>query len=376
MASAEAHSIDQTSQWRAAIDELYESVGREQRLAQALGAFRPLFDAMAVSFFTAPDVHRPATSRTGTVGFSDQFLLEYHTHFNAHDEWAQAAMRRGNFGVGAVYRGSELVPWSELEKSYFGQRFVTRWGVSDLVAVIVEHGHADGVTSWLSFFRQRGQRPFALGHARAMAALAPHMRQVLRLHRRLAPRLAVGSTLREVAQRLDTPLALVGRDGGIVECNPAARAELSRPDGWWRQREGQLLVAENGLWRRLADCLPAAQDGGSLTLDLIGADKRAATLDVFSIQGAAADAIASHAAVAICTLRAGARDRMQALRSAFGLSAAEARIAEQLARGRSVADIAAAANLSLSTVRAQLAAVRGKMGVTRQSQIVAAVLAM
>ena len=58
----------------------------------------------------------------------------------------------------------------------------------------------------------------------------------------------------------------------------------------------------------------------------------------------------------------------------FGLSSAEARIAYLIARGETVADAAALQHVSEGTARAQLKAVFAKMSLTRQSELVAAVL--
>ncbi len=59
-----------SKQWLAAIDQLFDAVGREQRLAQALGELRPIFGAQAASFFTVADPTRPGASHTGAVGIS------------------------------------------------------------------------------------------------------------------------------------------------------------------------------------------------------------------------------------------------------------------------------------------------------------------
>lgn len=371
---------DHSMQWLAALDQLYDSVGREQRLAEALGAFRPFFGAQAVSFFTAPDARNPSTSHTGAVGMNDQMLIEYHAHFGPHDEWVNAAVRRSDFGTGAIYRGSELVDAQQLKQSYFGRHFLARHGVTDVLAAVVETGSATEPMSWASFHRMRQPTVFTEGDAASMAALAPHMRQVLRLHRRLAPQLAVGVTLRDMVQRLETPLVFVGADGRITDRNMAAEAALDATGGWLCMRAGRLFVTASGRWQDIATWLPSLRKGGpqhgALMLDLVNAQGRCAALEILPIQGAMADVLAQHPALAICTLKPGARDRIQALRGVHGLTATEARVAVQLAAGRSAAEIAAATKVSLSTVRSQLTAVRGKLGVRRQGQIVSVVLAL
>ena len=55
----------------------------------------------------------------------------------------------------------------------------------------------------------------------------------------------------------------------------------------------------------------------------------------------------------------------------FGLSPAEARLAQRIARGDSLEDIAADAGIKMPTARCQLASVFGKTGTNRQPKLVA-----
>ena len=67
------------------------------------------------------------------------------------------------------------------------------------------------------------------------------------------------------------------------------------------------------------------------------------------------------------------RPRIGVLRQAFGLTHAEARLAAQLAQGRSLRTIAAERRVSITTARAQLRSVLGKTHTHRQAELVALV---
>lgn len=367
--------LTRSPQWLAAIDHLYDAVGREHQLAQALGAFRHFFDAQSASFFTVADARHPQTSHIGAAGMTDQMLVEYHAHYSVHDAWVHAAVRRSDFGAGAVYRGSELVPRNEMQRTYFARNFLARHGISDVLAAVVEIGTGEGPTSFVSFHRFRERRPYTAAQARALRTLAPHMRQVLRLHRRLAPRLAVGATLHEIVRRLETPLVFLGADGLIVDRNLAAQAALADAHPWLRERAGRLCLARETGWQEIA---PELQTLGPdmLVLDLVNDVRRCAALELMPVQGAATDPFAEHPAVAIASLRRGARNKTLALRQVHGLSAAEARVAVQLTESRSATEIASAMGLSIATIRSHIAAAMGKLGVERQAQLVSVVLAL
>jgi len=362
-------------QWLAAIDQLYDAVGREQQLADALGAFRHFFGASSASFFTVADARHPHSSHVGAAGMSDQMLVEYHAHFSVHDEWVNAAVRRPDFATGAVYRGRELVTPGAMHRTYFARQFLARHGVTDVLAAVVETSTGAGPTSFVSFHRHRGQSAYTAAQARRLRSLAPHMRQVLRLHRRLAPRLAVGATLHELVQRLDAPLVFLAADGTIVDRNAAASAEMAAASPWLRERAGRLWLSQVAGWQALAAAWEAGCRDVSIH-DLVNAERQCATLELMPVEGAAAAAFAQYPVAAIACLRRGARSKTIALRQLHGLTTAEAKVALQIAEGRRAADIARQSGLSITTIRTQLSGAMAKLGADRQAQLVARVLAL
>ena len=371
--------MEVTLAWQAALDKLYDAVGRERQLAGALGEFRTFFGAQSASFFTLADPSRTRSLHTGAIGLRAELLLEYNAHFAEHDEWVKSALRRSDFCTGVVYRGQhDLMPLPEVMQTYFGRSFIAHHEVIDVLSCVVETFASDGALSWVTYFRHRGERPFAAQDVRGMARLAPHMRQVLRLHRRLAPQLALGATLRDVMQQLETPVFFVAEDGRITDRNAAAQVALGQRFGWLAERRGRLQVREAGQFEELSRWLAGLRrvPTTSLCIDLYNANDERAKFEVLPIQDALIDNMATHPAIAVCSLKPAPQDRVELLRKRFGTTAAESRVAVQLAQGQSVAEIAAELALSVSTVRSQLAAVRGKLGVRRQAQVVSAVLAL
>jgi DNA-binding CsgD family transcriptional regulator len=364
--------------WNDCVDRLYDAVGREHTLARALGDFMPFFEARGVTFLTIPDVRHPMSSHTGSVGVSEQSLLEYHSHFNVHDEWVLAAQRRSDFREGLVCSGSELVPRTRLRQSYFWKAFLSRHAVMDIVTAMVEMSPAAGPASFITFHRHDGQRPFARRDVQTLARLVPHLRHVLRLHRRLAPALAVGSTLLEVVQRIDTPVLFLAADGRIVQHNAAAGTALKARPGWLRQQSGGLGLATAQGWQTVDEALARlrADPQAHLALDLVSEDRRCASLGLMSVHGAISDHIAQHPAVAVATLKPGPRDVATALRTLHGLTPAEARTALLLVGGKTAADICTQTGQSMATVRSHIAAALGKLGLQRQAQLVARVMAL
>ena len=151
--------MHETTGWAAAIDRLYESVGQEERLAAALGDFREFFDARGVTFLSTPDPMSQQSAHVGAIGVSPESLVAYHSHFNRYDAWVQAAwVRDKGIFPGATYRGTDLVPRRDLQRSYFWKSFLVPHGVSDVLCCVVEAPGAASAASFVSFYRHAGDR--------------------------------------------------------------------------------------------------------------------------------------------------------------------------------------------------------------------------
>lgn len=178
--------------------------------------------------------------------------------------------------------------------------------------------------------------------------------------------------------RIDIPVLFVAQTGHVVERNAAAAAALNANPGWLRLQAGVLGLSTLQGWVAVDDAIAAlrARPQGQVTVDLVSAGRRSASLNLMTVHGAISDQIAQYPAIAMATLRPGPRDVAGTLRALHGLTRAEARVALQLVEGKSAADIAGGAALSIPTVRTHIAAAFGKLGLQRQTQLVARVLAL
>lgn len=362
------------AEWENSIDRLYDAVGREDRLAQALGAFRGYFGAQGVMFLTAPDATKVETMHIGAIGVSHASLVEYHSHFGQYDVWSKAAWRKNLYSQPGCYRGSELVPRQELKRSYFWNEFLLRDGVTDILVAMIDPPSESGPAMTLTFQRHHGQAPFVAGDVTRLALLAPHMRRAMRLHRRLAPTLAVGSTLLELFERLDVPMLFVAQDGSPVQINLAAQHVLDGPAAPLRLRAGRLGALGQQGWLELDSLLPRLQSEPSFDLKLLRQDGQNASLEVRRVHGAVTDRAAHHKAVAICTLHQTPLDPAVALREKFGLTTSEFRVARRLADGLTAEALAHELGVAVSTIRSHLKSAMAKVGVNRQAHLVAQVL--
>jgi DNA-binding CsgD family transcriptional regulator len=136
-----------------------------------------------------------------------------------------------------------------------------------------------------------------------------------------------------------------------VICSPAVERHLGTPNS----AERRLRLA--GIRRRLQT------EGSPVVIKQPGAPPLIVYLEH--------DAHAGRECFHIIDLNELPAPTLAALNAVFGLSAAEARLAQCLARGESVESAAQLLDIKLTTVRSQLAAIFEKTGTRRQAKLAA-----
>lgn len=159
---------------------------------------------------------------------------------------------------------------------------------------------------------------------------------------------------------------LLDETAGILAASPAARALLERGVGL-RESEGRLVVVDRAAAARLTHLVVSATrpkgDGGALDLG-------AGLTMMIAPCGTAAPG------VALVTIRTPPAQVLSTrlLRDLYGLTAAQAAVAERIAGGDTLEEVAAALAISLHTARSHLRQVFAKTGTARQSQLVSLLL--
>jgi DNA-binding CsgD family transcriptional regulator len=226
----------------------------------------------------------------------------------------------------------------------------------------------------LSLLRNGRQGPFDHAEARELVRLAPHFRRVISFSEKFAlggARASLGSL-----ERLGTPALVLDRQGAVRLMNPAAEALLGPHLSLVQRR---LRAAHPPSDRALQDLIAALRQTGAGRTARVAAPvpiqrpgRRPLIVEAMPIAGLVADVFQSLAAILLVTdLEARPVPREDALRSAFGLTPAEARLACRLAAGESLEEAAEALAIAKNTARIQLRAVFAKTGTARQGELVA-----
>ncbi len=179
---------------------------------------------------------------------------------------------------------------------------------------------------------------------------------------------ATGSLLASVLDSVDYGLLLLHSDGGIVHANRKAAALLQ--DGQVLRRSGGRVVAGAAAdMTEFHAALQAAADKGLRRLLSIGPG--AAPLPVALVPVQPGVALLMLARDHLCEALS-----IQGFARAHALTAAETRVLEALGRGVRPQAIAKAQGVTITTVRTQLGAIRGKLGVQSIFDIVHRIAAL
>ncbi len=346
----------------AAVPELWPEA--LHALAMACGA--PAATALPTTGLTCTTV---LVSRNG-AGVVEEGIRDgwFAPERNTRMARCMALVQRGRRGV---ITQQDAYSAEDLARDAFQHEYIQPNGYSTFAgAVLVE---APGIALSVSIERAIGQDAFMRDEVALMNQLFTHLRAA----GDLALRIGMASTQR-MADAFSTaghPVALLARDGSVIHMN--ARFERLVGDGVC-VRAGRL-----GSWQPDADRAFLAAIGkavgfdetthGPLTSIVLPRRNglRPLVAEVVPVVGLAHDVL--HLVAAIVTLTdleaAGSSPSATLLEQAFGLTPAEARLASQIAAGKTLADIALEEGSARETLRSRLKAIFEKTGTGRQAEL-------
>lgn len=241
----------------------------------------------------------------------------------------------------------------------------------------------DETNSFFCAMRGPDMPPFSDAECETLAELVPHLRRILRIYRRFAlldlDRIAALEGLDQISVGV-----IVAREDGTVVCTNRAAEDLLRTGTSLTLHDGKLHAKTQPDSKRIHDALSLATiparaetshplrisgSGSSDPLHLVAA-KLPGKHQPRSLALPQNDLVAFiFEADTQPHLR-----RWEHLQHVFGLLASEAKLAELLANGSSLAEAAEQLNLSVGSARQYLKRAFRKTGVHRQSDLVRKVL--
>ena len=367
MARAAKASLEELS---AAIEAIHEAALDDARWPDVLGLVGGFFRASMVTLWaedTAGAYHDiGGTERNGII---TQAYADYYLQLDmVHPVVSQAS-------GGSIVTDAMVMPRRELERTEFYTDFANRHGIQSCMEARVTAQPDDN--SYVTFTRSLRFGAFDTEDVGLLRLLMPHLRSALRTRRRLVSVAAEREAAVAAFDRLTQGVLVLDGDGQVLHANPPAEAILRAADGLVAV-QGRLRAAGRRDDAALQHALAEAATEGGRTLAIGRSSGRAAL--VVAVQPLAAGRLPANGAWPAVQVPArlvfvidpdadhGAITT-RALRSAYGLTTAEAATAEAVARGLGTADAAEALQIAPSTLRWHLQRVFEKTGTGRQAEL-------
>ncbi len=213
--------------------------------------------------------------------------------------------------------------------------------------------------------------------------LLPHVRHYVSVRQALADAGALGSSFDELLAATGCGIIQLDWRGRIRAANDRARELLRAGDGLLDH--GGLLSARRpeddaDLQRLVARALPPYGSPGAAGSMMVRRSGKQPPLKLQVVPASSQEeefrAWPVGALVFVTHPRSPTHLNPGSVKAAFGLTPAESRVAVLLAEGRTVGQIAAAVGREQSTIRTHVRHIFGKLGITRQVDLVRLVLSM
>ena len=354
-----------------ALTDLYASTLDPADLAALPNRMAAHFGANSCLIHTR-DEQPAAVTIVGATDNCAAFLPDYAEYWHARDAWAE----RGAAMKGRAFLGEEVVATDELLGADWYNDLLRYHEIHHLVAAVFDIGR--GAAGVIGIHRAPGAEAFDTADRSMMAMIVPHLRQVLRLIRRLD---SVDRQRRlgfEALSALATAVIVVGADNRVRMLNAAAERVIAAGLGV-TVRQGRLTLADSKLDDRLKiatrkSALAAVGRslfaGETLTLPRNGRAPLSLAVTPLPAGAASVGQLEPLAAVFITEPEPDMAPNSALLKASYGLAPAEARVLAALFRGQSASGYAAASGVSLNTVKTQIKSVFAKTECHNQADLV------
>lgn len=314
--------------------------------------------------------------REGVVAFEYSGRMDEHCNalYKAHhvvNDWSAHMATRT---TGETVLSDQILPIERLRRTAFYDEVLRPQSV--VRNAMTPLARSGSFQASFDLVRTERQGAFEPRHLARLREVVPHLQRSLRLARRIEGYQALHKGQQDALERLSSGVVLLDREARVLYANKAAQALFGSGCGLTVQ--AGVLGCREPVQRHRLDTLRKAVLGGqpAASTSLAGESGRPLTLILSSIRGRDLDrfssfGIADPAAMLFISDARGAMGMSaERVRAAFGLSAAEARVALAAGEGGTVAEIAHGLNLSPNTVKTHLSHVFGKMGITGRVQLV------
>lgn len=300
-------------------------------------------------------------------------ISAYQQYYCARDVWIEGGKK---LGLASVVASKDMISDRDFANSEFFRDWCRHLDVFYVVgSVFTTAADEIGV---LGIHRPRAAGAYEESDKAAVATFLPHLQRALQVRHQLARTALLECLSFDVLDRTDVAALVVGSEAHVLFANPRAE-RLLKEGSALGMRDGRLIAVARADLQRLRELIRTAGSlgedsscaGGLMTLQQPHRPPLVVLVAPCRVQWrgvpqARALLLIREPNQSICIAAA--------LQQLFRLTSTESRIAEALANGLSLAEIATAQGATTQTVRKQLKSIFAKTGTHRQAQCVSMLL--
>jgi DNA-binding CsgD family transcriptional regulator len=344
------------------VDDIYEAAAIPEFWPGVIDRISKLMKSVGGVLFSVTPTYSGWTSSRDYVPLFTDFIAAGWHQKNVRAERALAQSYPGFIG------DHELLTREEMDRSPM-YAWLRNKGFGWCAGTVIKVPSGDTVI--FSWERALEDGPVDSGTLRELDPLRAHLARAALISGRLALERARAAA--EALGLIGLPAAVLSRSHRMLVANKLLSPLI--PDVLQDRRERLVLsdAGADGLLKQAFTRLRAGDGASKIYSIPLKARKAhpASIIHVVPVRGAARDIFSAASCILVVTpvTHSGvpAADLIQGL---FDLTPAEARIAQKIAEGQTLADAAAGAGISAGTARKQLKCVFAKTGVTRQAELV------
>jgi DNA-binding CsgD family transcriptional regulator/PAS domain-containing protein len=347
---------------------LFEAAVEPQRWQGVSAQIAQAFDAGSGTLM----VLRPRAAASlldATGNFAGAPALAYQQHYRQCDVWTESACLAAHRGARI---GAELVPESAFQRTEFYADFCRPAGIYHALGCVVHL--PGGEFGLLAVHRPRTQRAFTQQDKQRLERLVPYFERALALRARMREAGLPEQCSMAALDCIGTAVLLVDAQMRLLHANAAAAALLGR-DSALRLCGGKLLqdgaTGTQSLARAVQGVFDPLRCAAPMSLQVARRCGPPLLLAVAPYLPPAELPWRQPCAIVMASEPGAQRLSRAVLGQLFGLTPAEAGVAQALAHGEALDGIASALEISLHTVKTHLQHLFRKTGTRRQGELVA-----
>ncbi|HVT56660.1 MAG TPA: helix-turn-helix transcriptional regulator [Xanthobacteraceae bacterium] len=347
------------------IDEICTAALDPERWLRVLERLAQSFGCSAV--YLAKDSYAMTEGAFLSSGTDPVFARHYADYYAARNVlWPRIQKQP----LGKILTDRILMPRSEFRRSEFFNDFLSPQDAEELLLSVALMEEDAGTTFVLS-------RPERFGswqpkQMRMLAALRPHLRHALLANQYIGGLRIVNDFASEALYGLGYGLISVDAQARVVFANRTAEALLGDSSALRieRRRLAARRPTDTAALRRLVAC--AAHEGGDGSIVIRREERPSLMIIILPLKARPSSFLPTRegAVILIKDLERTAAPRLTAFTQYFGLTPAQTALAQEIARGRSVAAAGTHLGVSYATVRTHLLQIFQKTGTSRQAELV------